>query len=869
MNRNGHSEEKSPIVRAVELSCRWAVAVALVAAILAGAALVYTATHFAIDTDSTKLISPDLPWRKREQTFDAAFPQRSNLIAIVIDGATPELADRAAAEMAERLRGDSGLFPYVARPDGGPFFNRNGLLFLPIDDVKATTRQLIAAQPLLGTLAADPSLRGVMDALTLALTGVVHGETTLDQLAAPMSSLATTLEDVIAGRTAFLSWRALVTGRPAAPRDLRSFVLVQPSLDYTALTPGAVARDAILNAASALALDAAHGVTVRLTGPVVLADDQFATLADRAGIMGAIVTASVLLMLWLAVQSFRIVAAIVATLIAGLAITAAFGLIVIGPYNLISVAFISLFVGLGVDFGIQFSVRYRAERHAHTHLDDALKRTGAAIGGPLALAAASTAAGFYAFLPTDYQGVSELGLIAGTGMIVALLLNVTLLPALMMLLRPPPEPRPIGFSLLRPVGRKLAEHRSLALGIATALGIASAILVFRLQFDFNPLDLQNPQLESVATLKDLMADPDTTPNTIDVLEPSLDAAAATSKRLSALPQVAQAVTLRDYVPTDQDAKLALISDAGFFLNPTLNPIAVKPPPTDDEIVRSLSTTATAMTRAADGDRTPAGDDARRLAAALTTLADGAPALRSRAAEALISGLGTMLEEVRASLAAAPVTLETLPPELTRDWLAPGGQARIEVFPKSNDNDNETLRRFSTAVQTVAPRATGTPISIQESSRTIVHAFGEAGVLSFAAIALLLALTLRDARNVLWTLLPLLLSGLLTLGTCVAIGQPLNFANIIALPLIFGIGVAFNIYFVLAWRSGTADMLASSTSRAIVFSALTTSCAFGSLWLSSHPGTASMGELLAISLMWTLITALVFLPALLGRRSGVE
>src|SRR6185436_12391229 len=92
---------------------------------------------------------------------------------------------------------------------------------------------------------------------------------------------------------------------------------------------------------------------------------------------------------------------------------------------------------------------------------------------------------------------------------------------------------------------------------------------------------------------------------------------------------------------------------------------------------------------------------------------------------------------------------------------------------------------------------------------------------------------------------------------------LNFANIIALPLMFGVGVAFHIYYIVAWRAGVSDMLASNLTRAIFFSALTTGTAFGSLWLSSHPGTASMGELLAISLLCTLVAALVFLPALLG------
>jgi predicted RND superfamily exporter protein len=240
-------------------------------------------------------------------------------------------------------------------------------------------------------------------------------------------------------------------------------------------------------------------------------------------------------------------------------------------------------------------------------------------------------------------------------------------------------------------------------------------------------------------------------------------------------------------------------------------------------------------------------------------------MRARASETLIEPLSVILEMLRDQLRAGPVTLQTLPPSLVEDWVTRDGRARIEVFPKGDSNDNRTLRRFSRAVRAIAPDATGTSISIQEAGRTIVNAFVQAGIWSFLAIISLLAVVLRRVRDVIFTLVPVLLTGLLTLGTCVLIGQPLNFANIIALPLLFGIGVAFNVYFVMSWRSGETNLLESSLARAVLFSALTTATALGGLWLSAHPGTASTGKLLIISLAWTLVTALLFEPALLGSR----
>ena len=459
----------SLIARLVVLSCRHAWTVVLLAVLLGVGAVIYSAGHIAIDTDSSKLFSPDLPWRRLGAIYDAAFPQQSNLIAVVVDGATPELAETAASALAKRLGEDTELFPRVSRPDGGPFFERNGLLFLSTAEVQKTTEQLIAAQPLLGSLAADPSLRGVMETLSRLTEGVLHGEAKLSDVATPFHALADTLQSVLAGGHTPMSWRTLIAGRPPALRELRHVILVQPKLEFGTLGPGARATAAIRQTARDLGLTPEKGVRVRLTGSVPLADEEFATLADGALRNAVLTIIAVVFLLWLATRSGRIIVAILATLGVGLTLTAAFGLLAIGRFNLISVAFAVLFVGLGVDLGIQFSVRYRAERRAQGNLPAALGAAGAGVGGSLALAAAAIAAGFYAFLPTDYRGISELGLIAGTGMLIALLLSVTMLPALIAILRPAGEPAEVGYRMLAPLDHFLIHHRRLVLAASGAV----------------------------------------------------------------------------------------------------------------------------------------------------------------------------------------------------------------------------------------------------------------------------------------------------------------------------------------------------------------------------------------------------------------
>ena len=200
----------------------------------------------------------------------------------------------------------------------------------------------------------------------------------------------------------------------------------------------------------------------------------------------------------------------------------------------------------------------------------------------------------------------------------------------------------------------------------------------------------------------------------------------------------------------------------------------------------------------------------------------------------------------------------MPGAHTRD-----GRIRVSALPRGDSNQNRILEGFINAVVKIAPDATGGPVGLLLTGRTIVNAFIEAGALSFVAITLILFIALRRPRDVAITMAPIVLTGLLTLGSCVVLGLPLNYANIIALPLLFGIGVAFHIYFVMAWRAGGAHLLQSSLARGIFFSAMTTATGFGSLWASSHPGTASMGKLLMISLVWTLVSALLFQPALMG------
>jgi uncharacterized protein len=852
------------IVGIVDFCVRHWQAVIAAGVILLLGTTVYDVARFSINTDIEALISSKLPWHQRQVQLTRAFPQKG--ITAVVTAPTPENAAIATGALAEKLAKNPDLYREVTQPDSGDFFDRNGLLYGSLSDVRTTAEGLSRAQPFLAGLAADPSLRGVANVLASAAEGVHAGRLKLEQLAWPLSLAKTTLSDVLAGRPAFFSWQELLEGHALPDSRLRHFVEVAPRLDFSALQPGRAATDGIHRAAADLKTP---GADVRLTGQVPMNDDQFSVIRYSALRDTLTATFGVLIVLWLALRSFKLIAAVFFSLIVGLAATAALGLVMVGSFNLISIAFFVLFVGLGVDFGIQFSVRYRTERHELGSLRRSLCSAAHKAGKPLSLAAAATSVGFFAFLPTNYRGLSELGLIAGCGMLIAFLCSITLVPAMLTALNPPGEPAAVGFKILAPVDDFLQRHRTAVIAGTFLAVLAGTPLLFHLSFDFNPIDLQNPNSPSVVTYRQLQSEPETSGNDAEVLAPSLEQADQIAKRLASVPEVSQALTLTNFIPGDQDQKIAALHAAAQALGPVLNPRQRPDAPSDEEDVAAIRHAADALDQAASGATGNAADDARELAALLKQLADANSDTRARAASAILSPLNYDLARLRKSLAPQTITLQNLPANLVRDWLLSDGRARVQALPKGDPSDITVLRNFAIAVLHAEPSAAGAAISYYESSQTVTRAFIEAGILALIAIAILLFIALRRTIDVLLTLIPLLLAGAVTLQISVLWGLPLNFANTVALPLLLGVGVAFKIYYIMAWRAGKTGLLQSTLTRAVIFSAMTNAVAFGSMWVSNYPGMSSMGKMMALALLCTMAAAVLFQPVLMGQPRQIQ
>jgi hopanoid biosynthesis associated RND transporter like protein HpnN len=858
---DGGSGLRRALAGLVEFCSEHAKATVLVGVIVAIVSGAFASRHLRIDTDIDHMFPADLPWRQREIALDRAFPQLQGLLVAVIDAREPEEADATATQLAQLMLADRRHFTGVRRPDSSYYFDKEGLLFLTTAQLTAVLDSMIAAQPLLGTLASDPTARGLFSVLSMLGQGVTRHEVNLAPYVRSLRAFHSTMAATIAGHAQPLSWQNLLSNRSTDLGGRYKFVLATPRLDYGTLQSGGDAERAIRTAAAKLEFVRTGAARVRVTGQVALADAQFSTVIR--GAINGFIASLILVALWLvlALRSWRLIIPVLGTLVLGLMLTLLFAAASVGVLNLVSVGFGILFVGIAVDFAIQFTVRFREEAHRLTSVEGALRQTAQRAGGAILIAALATAAAFLSFVPSDFRGVAQLGLIAGAGMLIAFLCTLTFLPASIVLCHPLEENTEVGFAWGAKADALLVRWRAAILCIFAAAFVSAVLLSPHLQFDSNPLDTQNQDTVAMRTLRDLLDSPTTNPFSIDILVRNIDQVRALAGRLKHLSTVSSVLTIDSFVPQHQTEKLALIADAENLIGPTLiSPQQVpKVGAADLRLALHKASTAIAPTLT----MLPREHPVHAIAQDLRELADAPDKTILEADRALTRFLPNELKQLQTALSAKSADLSSVPPTITRDWVLPGGRARIHVLPVPASDASQGLHAFVQQVSSMAPDAGGAAVTIEASSATIVSAFRSAALLAALAIAVILVVSLRRLRDAACVLVALLLSSALTLLVIVLLPLPLNYANVLALPLLLGVGVSFNIYFVMNWRAGRGDMLASATARAVVFSALTTGTAFGSLALSHHPGTASMGELLLISLGCTLVTALIFVPALLA------
>lgn len=848
-------------------------ACAVLVTVLAG---LYFVQNLRINTSNTDMLSADLPFRQNQTAASNAFPQLSDNILIVVEGVVPDVADEGAIRLAAALSDRDDVFNRVLDLAGLDFFRRNGLLFLRFEEVEDLTFRLAQAQPFLGALSADPTLRGFANMMGLAIKEIGGGGDTGFDMTRALDSIAEVAEAQQANAFLPLSWERLMRDKLDDEKSAMRFITVQPKLDFASLEPARRAIDVIHETARQLNLGPDTGVRVRLTGSAVLEHEELQSVQQGMGLAGLLAFTVVAIVLVWGLGSVRLALAVIATLLVGLVATAAFAIAALGSLNLISVAFAVLFVGLGVDFGIHLSLRYRETAAIGDPPNVAVRGAAGGVGRALGLCTLTSMTAFYAFLPTDYTGLAELGLIAGTGMVIALAVTLIVLPALIRLfgVDAVAQGRPVAplswtagaAQAIQTAGRPIAWT-------ALVVGLAALFIAKDVRFDFDPMNLRDPDAPSMRTYLDVVENQNRPPLAITILADSEDQARAWVDELEDLDVVRDVESIFGFVPEDTFDKLDLINAAVFYLLPALDVGLDVEPPTDAdrkaEIDNLIGRLRDLVARQGETDL---ANSAKRLADALDPIAADPGAIRDFE-NRIVTLLPSRLAIMKTSLEPDEVTLDTVPPEIFDDFVSQNGLYRLRVLPKEDVSDTAALDRFVEAVQAVVPHATGSPVVIKEAGDAVVEAFLTACAIALAVITLILVVALRNVRDIAYVFIPLVLATILTGATSVLIGVPFNFANVIVLPLLFGLSVDFGIHLVLREREnrthGQGGVLASTTPRAVFCSALTTIGSFGSISLSAHVGTASMGILLTVALVHTLICGLIVLPAVMAIRARDE
>lgn len=535
----------------------------------------YTVGHLRIDTDTGNLIAPDAPFQQYRRLYEQAFSQDLSTLLQVVESDTPELTQSASRRLLGLLSNDTEHFNSAYIPDGNEFFRRNGLLYLDTDELQTFSNDLATAQPFIGRIAQEPGLTGFFSILGDALKAMDKGAADKApvipiDLASLADKISLVLHKTIHGENALLSWESLIAEK--RKRSGKEFIVASPKLDYSQIRPAKGAIKAIREAAADIQAPGLPAVKVWVTGEVGLEDDELAGISTGTFTASVFSVVLVLFILLFAYRSILLTVATLLTLAVGMVFSGAFAAFAVTELNLISLAFAVSNIGLGVEYSIHFCLRYRDNLAAHADKELALRDTLMTVGPSLLLAAGTTSIGLYAFMPTDYKGVAELGLLAGTSLFICLLITLISLPALLKIL---PAPRKSGLEKGRhPLSKLSGKLAALPIRYARPVAIAtlvlaliSIILTLQVKTDFNPINLRDPNTESVITFKRLMEDEETTPLTLNLLVRNENSTKILQQKLSALASVSKTISLFDLQPTDQDEKLALIEELALMLGP--------------------------------------------------------------------------------------------------------------------------------------------------------------------------------------------------------------------------------------------------------------------------------------------------------------
>jgi len=862
------------------------------ALLLSVVSVIYTKKNMEFMTGRDDLMPRNAPFQVDYRAYKQEFGDQEEIVA-VIESDDAEKSTRAADALYERLEKDKGAFREVFYPGGMPFFRKNGLLFMPLEDIRQLRATLTMAAPVLKDLASSPSVQTLFTSLTTQIDGyLTHKDPeTLKSLA----FMLTTLDKGFKGfdsKSSGMSMDAFLKGGGGKPSMLENagkqqVITMLPIKDQSSF----VASERSIKVARAALNEILNrpefkGVTGGMTGVPVLEYEEMATSQRDLEIATVLsLTLTVILLLFAFRGLLNVIAAMV-SLIVGICLSFGFATVAVGHLNILSMVFAIMLIGLGIEYGIQVVLRYQEELKNGASGMDAIETGLQANIRSIIMAAATVALAFATFVLTDFKGIAELGIIAAGGVVICVISTFTVLPAMLVLLErfrkdgrtlQDRQPR----SIHHPFLRLLFENPRAMIAATVVLSLLCLYPVIRMRFDYNLMNLQAKGLQSVEYAYKLMRSRENSGYFAVVMAKDRNEARQLTNRLEKLPAVDHVVSLLSLVPDQQQAKLSELRALQQVM------AEVKPIPYEENLkLMELPTVfENFRDRVEKLHKVLVADkmvEAEPVGAFLATL-DGFFKTLEKEKDKNAAGMlrdfqGSMFAELpdklrmmKESLGAAPVTEADVPQQLQQRFAGKSGVWLLQVAAKKEIFEREPLAEFVGQVKSVVPNATGEPIMVYESLTVLRDSYLKAFCYAFIGIAVILLINFKSPRFALIGSLPLATGLLLMVGGMWVFGVRFNSANIIVLPLILGVGIDSAIYIINRYRQGNetpAQVAMSSSGVGVFLNALTILFSFGALMVAHHQGVFSIGAVMSLGMVASVAVFLVFLPALLtiwGKR----
>ena len=863
--------------------------VLVLALLLSALSLWFTSQRMEFLTGRDDLMPQNTAFNRDFRQVRAEFGDMED-IAVVIEGGDAERVGAFGSRLHDALAKRKELFSDVFYPYALPFFQKNGLLFMPLEDLKELHRNLTLAAPVLKELSTAPSVQTLFTYLTQREERYLAGDDS------QLPGILFMLDKLGAGFTSF-------AGGQGSPPSLEGFFMSSessfakagrqqiltalPVKDMVGFVPAGGAIAAIRAEVAMLkALPEFKGVTVGLTGAPVLENEEMATSQKDIALATAVSLVLTVVLLLLAFRGVLNVFAAMVSLLVAISLSFGFATLAVGHLNILSMVFAVMLIGIGIEYGIQLVLRYQEElrlgKSELAAIETGLTRNVWAI----VMAAATVAAAFLTFTFTDFRGIAELGVIAAGGVAICVAVTFTVLPAMLVLLARYRKPHAGSRTPVRATGESrlsatLFGHPKLVIAASVILCAASLYPLSSISFDYNLMNLQAKGLESVSYAYKLMKSKENTGYFAVVTAQSPAEAQAKTALLEALPTVDHVVSINSLVPDRQKEKLAELAAirqelAGVKPSVYEEDLSLMELPTVFENFRNVSLK---LKEKLERERRPEAKQAARFVATLDHFFAGLEKERDRNAVGMLHDFqGGMFRELpekiallKQSLEAAPVSEADIPRELRSRFIGKSGKLMLQVAPKGEIFDLKPLKAFLDDVRRVDPRATGQPVMVYESMTIMRDAYRLAFIYAFAAIVVILLVAFRSVKFAIIGLIPLLVGILFMVSGMWLFGISFNSANIIVMPLVLGIAVDSGIYIINRFRredGSAASVVMSSTGVGVLLNTLTIMASFGALMVAHHQGVFSIGAVMSLGMVACQIAFMITLPAVLtlaGKR----